>query len=135
MGVPLGELRIPAQVPDWAVLKVYPTQLFEIAAALVMFAILWQLSARPRRQWAMFGLYMALYGVERFLIEFVRAKGDRYFFGLSTSQVASLVVLFLGSYLWVKRSGEPAPNEVSVVPERVRGKPREVAAAAGAGRR
>ncbi len=127
--------RIPPQVPDWAVLKVYPTQLFEIAAALVMFYILWRLSAKPRRQWAMFGLYMALYGIERFLIEFVRAKGDRYFFGLSTSQVASLVVLFVGTWLWMKRSGAPEPNEVSVVPERVGAGPRRVAEPAGAARR
>ncbi len=126
--------RIPPQVPDWAVLKVVPTQLFEIAAALVMFTILWRLSSRPRRQWAMFGLYMALYGIERFLIEFVRAKGDRYFFGLSTSQVASLVIFALGSYLWATRRGAPQADEVSVVPEKVRARPREVAAAGG-GRR
>ena len=124
---------IPPQVPDWAVVKVYPTQLFEIAAALVMFAILWRLSARPRRQWAMFGAYMVLYGIERFLIEFVRAKGDRYLLGLSTSQVASLAILFLGTFLWVTRSGEPLANEVSVVPERVGAAPPQVATAGGAG--
>ncbi len=105
---------IPPQVPDWAVVKVHPTQLYEIAAALVMVAILWKLSDKPRRPWGMFGAYMGLYGLERFLVEFVRAKGDRYFFGLSTSQVASLIVMFLGTYLWTRRSGAPLPAEVGM---------------------
>jgi phosphatidylglycerol:prolipoprotein diacylglycerol transferase len=104
---------IPASIPDNVIMRVHPTQLYEIAAALVIFWILWKLSEEPRRPWAMFGAYMGLYGIERFLVEFVRAKGDRYFFGLSTSQVASLVVMLAGTYLWTRRHGPPLPSEVS----------------------
>ncbi len=99
---------IPANVPDWAVVRVHPTQLYEIAAALVIFAILWRLSKNPLRPWQLFGAYLGLYGVERFLVEFVRAKGDRIVFGLSTSQVASLLIIALGAYLWARRSEAPA---------------------------
>jgi phosphatidylglycerol:prolipoprotein diacylglycerol transferase len=116
--------NIPPQVPDWAVVRVHPTQLYEIAAALVIFAIMLRLARTPRRPWAMFGAYMGLYGIERFLVEFVRAKGDRYFFGLSTSQVASLLIMVVGTWLWVRRSGPPLPSEVSVA-DGERKRPRE----------
>jgi phosphatidylglycerol---prolipoprotein diacylglyceryl transferase len=97
---------IPASIPDSTVMTVHPTQLYEIAMALVMFGILWYAGGgRVRlRTGQLFAMYMMLYAVERFLIEFVRAKGDRIVFGLSTSQVASIVLLTLGVALWVHRS-------------------------------
>jgi phosphatidylglycerol---prolipoprotein diacylglyceryl transferase len=102
---------IPASIPDAAVLAVHPTQLYEVALALVMFAILWKMAARLRRPGQLFGLYLALYGVERFGIEFVRAKSDRFFLGLSTSQFASLALLAIAAYLWQRRAApEPAPR-------------------------
>lgn len=103
---------IPAGVPDSAILAVHPTQLYEIGAALVIFAILWKLSARVLRPGRLFGLYLLLYGSERFLIEFVRAKGDRYLFGLTTSQAASVLLIGFGVYLWQRRTataGEASP--------------------------
>jgi phosphatidylglycerol:prolipoprotein diacylglycerol transferase len=109
---------------------VHPTQLYEIASALVMFAILWKLSDRPLRPWQLFGAYLGLYGIERFLIEFVRAKSDRIALGLSTSQIASLVVLGIGVYLWTRRSGTP-----SAPAARTSTASRPAASAAGKGRR
>jgi phosphatidylglycerol---prolipoprotein diacylglyceryl transferase len=94
---------IPASIPDWQVLAVHPTQLYEVAAALVMFAILWKLSGRQLFTGQLFAVYLALYGFERFLVEFVRAKGDRYLFGLSTAQFASLFLVAAGFYLWQRR--------------------------------
>jgi phosphatidylglycerol---prolipoprotein diacylglyceryl transferase len=101
--------EIPASIPDTAVLAVHPTQLYEIVLALVMFAILWRLAERLRRPGQLFGLYLALYGVERFGIEFVRAKSDRFFLGLSTSQFASMALLGIAFYLWQRRT-EPEPE-------------------------
>ncbi|MFW6078251.1 MAG: prolipoprotein diacylglyceryl transferase [Gemmatimonadota bacterium] len=128
-----GNLRaigvdIPASVADWEVLAVHPTQLYEVGAALIMFAVLWRISRRALAAGQLFGLYLALYGIERFLIEFVRAKGDRYVFGLTTSQVASMLVLALGAYLWYRRTegGKPAAE-----PGRAAARPAESAAASG----
>ena len=104
---------IPPDVPGNTVLRVHPTQLYEIVAALVIFWVLWKLSNRPRRPWAMWGAYLVLYGIERFLVEFVRAKGDRYLFGLSTSQFASLIILMIGAWLWATRHGPPLPSETA----------------------
>ncbi len=99
--------QIPADIPDSAVLAVHPTQLYEIGLALIMFAVLWRLSGRLPT-WRLFGLYLAMYGVARFGIEFVRAKTDLVVFGMTTSQVASLVLLGLAAGIWIRtREAEP----------------------------
>lgn len=101
--------EIPAQIPDTAVLAVHPTQLYEIAAALVMFAILWRLSGklRPGR---LFATYMVLYAVERFLVEFVRAKTDFAFLGLTTSQIASILLIVGAAVIWRRSADAPRPD-------------------------
>jgi len=113
---------IPAEVPDAAVLAVHPTQLYEIAAALVIFAVLWRMSGKLR-DGRLFGVYLVLYGVERFLVEFVRAKTDHVLFGLTTSQIASILLLALAAYIWrrttdapVTPAAAPAPDAGSATP-------------------
>jgi phosphatidylglycerol---prolipoprotein diacylglyceryl transferase len=100
--------HIPAEIPDTAVLAVHPTQLYEIALALIMFAVLWRLSGRLQT-WRLFGLYLAMYGVLRFGIEFVRAKTDLMLLGLTTSQLASVVLILLAGVIWIRTRGEPVP--------------------------
>jgi phosphatidylglycerol---prolipoprotein diacylglyceryl transferase len=97
---------IPASIPDSTVMTVHPTQLYEIGLALVMFAILWYAGGgRLRlRTGQLFAMYMMLYSVERFLIEFVRAKGDRFILGLSTSQIMSVILLLAGVALYLYRA-------------------------------
>ena len=107
--------EIPAGVPDAALLAVHPTQLYEIAAALAIFAVLRLASRRlalaPGR---LFAIYLALYGIERFLIEFVRAKDDRLLIGLSTSQFVSLVLIGIAAYVWARRrSPPPVPDSTA----------------------
>lgn len=100
---------LPASISNATVLSVHPTQLYEVALGLIMFAILWQLSKRVMAPGRLFAAFMALYGVERFFIEFVRAKGDRIVWGLSTSQVASILLLGLAAFIWYRtRNEEPA---------------------------
>jgi phosphatidylglycerol:prolipoprotein diacylglycerol transferase len=117
-----GNLRtigvdVPASIPDATVLAVHPTQLYEIGLALVMFAILWHIGGRRLHRGQLFGLYMMLYAVERFIIEFVRAKGDRILLGLSTSQVASILLLTAGVVLWVRQRQAPvAPTPADPPP-------------------
>lgn len=106
-----GDTGVPADLPDSAIVTVHPTQLYEIGLAMIMFAILWRLGARKLRPGQLFAMFMMLYAVERFMIEFVRAKTDRYF-GLSTSQFASIALLAIGVYFWTRRAkgGEVAPT-------------------------
>jgi phosphatidylglycerol:prolipoprotein diacylglycerol transferase len=98
---------VPAAIPDAQVVPVHPTQLYEVGIALVMFAVLWRLGARQRQQGRLFSIWMVLYGVERFVIEFVRAKGDRVFLGFSTSQLASVLLVGLAVYLWQRQRNGP----------------------------
>jgi phosphatidylglycerol---prolipoprotein diacylglyceryl transferase len=108
----IGDTGIPATIPDTAVVPVHPTQLYEIGLALIMFAILWRLGReRGLRAGQLFAVYLALYGVERFTIEFVRAKTDRMIFGLTTSQVMSVLLLIAAAALWQRQrtKGTPTP--------------------------
>lgn len=100
---------IAADIPDTAVLTVIPTQLFEIGAALIMFAILWKLSG-SLRDGRLFSVYLVLYGVERFTIEFWRAKTDFIALGLTTSQVASVLLLVIAAVIWKRTAGNPGPE-------------------------
>ena len=55
------------------VLHVHASQLYEAGLeGLVTFAILWLFTRRPRPQLAPSGLFLLLYGMARFSIEFVR---------------------------------------------------------------
>ena len=102
---------IPAHIPDSAIVPVHPTQLYEMGLAAIMFAILWKLGARRGlRSGQLFAAFLGLYGIERFFIEFVRAKSDIFVLGLSTSQLMSVVLLAVAVWLWQKQSkAKPAP--------------------------
>jgi phosphatidylglycerol:prolipoprotein diacylglycerol transferase len=102
---------IAATVPDTAVLAVHPTQLYEIAAALVMFAVLWRLSG-SLRDGRLFAVYLVLYAIERFAVEFVRAKTDHVLLGLTTSQLASVALVIIAAIVWQRTAGSPAPEAV-----------------------
>lgn len=108
----VGDTGVPAGLADSAVVPVHPTQLYEVGLALIMFAILWRLGARRWRPGQLFAAWMALYGVERFAIEFVRAKGDRIILGLSTSQAASIFLVIAAVVIWLRqrnKAAEPIP--------------------------
>jgi phosphatidylglycerol---prolipoprotein diacylglyceryl transferase len=100
-----GNLRafgvdIPADVPDYTVMSVHPTQLYEVAMSLVILAILVRL--RPRlasAPGALFGVWLALAGVERFIVEIFRAKDDRFLGVFSIAQLISVLLLIGGVVL------------------------------------
>jgi phosphatidylglycerol:prolipoprotein diacylglycerol transferase len=86
----------PPGTPPNAVLSVYPTQLFEVAMALVMFAILWRLRDHKHAEGWLFGLYFVLAGIERFLVEFYRAKDDRFFGPFTSAQLMAVLFVAVG---------------------------------------
>ena len=109
--------EVAPSIPDSAALAVIPTQLFETAAALVIFAILWRLSGTLRAG-RLFAVYLVLYGIERFVIEFFRAKTDYIAIGITTSQVASLVLLVVAAIIWQRTAGKPRPDPAFAEAER-----------------
>lgn len=97
---------IPDGVNPLEVLAVHPTQLYEAAAMLVAFWALWRLRTHVRGAGWLFGAYLLFAGTERFLIEFIRAKDDRFLAGFTVAQLASIIIAAAGVLLmarWAKR--------------------------------
>ncbi|MCY3698528.1 MAG: prolipoprotein diacylglyceryl transferase [Gemmatimonadetes bacterium] len=102
-----GNLRrfgaeVDSAIPDAEVLAVHPTQLYETGLSLVIFFILWRLRRHPHVQGWLFGMWLWMAAVERFVIEIFRAKDDRFFGGFTLAQVIS-VLLFAGGVALVLR--------------------------------
>lgn len=89
-------VAVPASAAPDTIFAVHPTQLYEVAAMLVVFAIIWRWRTLPRGTGWLFGAYMVLAGLERFAVEFLRAKDDRIPGGLSIAQVTSVVMVIVG---------------------------------------
>ena len=112
-----GNLRafgvdVPAATPDSAVLAVHPTQLYETAMTLIILALLLRL--RPRlasTPGQLFAIWLALAGVERFIVEIFRAKDDRLLGMFSVAQLISvlLIVTAAGLFAVLRRAPEVKP--------------------------
>jgi phosphatidylglycerol:prolipoprotein diacylglycerol transferase len=94
-GVPLG-------------IPLHPTQLYESLATFLIFALLLWRYSRKSRDGEIFVLYLALYAVARFFLEFLRGDEDRGFVFhhlLSTSQFVAILALAvaLGMALTLRR--------------------------------
>jgi phosphatidylglycerol---prolipoprotein diacylglyceryl transferase len=106
----------PASVP-WAMvfphvdgLPRHPSQLYELALeGVVLLAVLWWFSRRPRPRGAVSGAFLLGYGLLRFLVEFTR-EPDRHLgllaAGFSMGQWLSAPMMLAGAALiaWAYRS-------------------------------
>lgn len=87
----------PALVEKYGqVVPVHPTQLYEIGLSLLFFVILWRIRRHPHRAGWLFMLWLAMAGAERFAVEFVRVKDDRFFGPLTLAQGISLGLVAFG---------------------------------------
>lgn len=85
---------------------IHPTQIYEAAVELVNFAILYWLIKRKRFEGQVIGLYLFLYGIERFVIEFFRGDPGRgHVFGnaMSGTQLISIILVLIGGTIWMVR--------------------------------
>jgi len=102
-------VQFPEGTNPATVVAVHPTQLYEVAMGLVMFAILWRLRRHAHREGWLFGVYLVLAGCERFVIEFFRAKDDQLAIGITIAQCIALGVLAAGvAWLVAFRGRRPA---------------------------
>ncbi len=106
-------------------LAVWPTQIYESLANLVIFGFLWWLWRRRRFDGQIFLAYLIAYGVMRFNVEFLRGDADRgIYLGLATSQWLSILSIALGVVGWVWLSKRPMmepPEPEESIPERSEG--------------
>jgi len=95
----------------------HPSQLYEATLeGLVLFAVLWWFTSRPRPRLAPSGLFLLMYGAARFLIEFVRVPDEHigYLAGgwLTEGQVLSMPMILagIGMLAWAYRARQPSGN-------------------------
>lgn len=95
----------------------HASQLYEAALeGLLLFAILWVFTARPRPRLAPTGLFLVLYGVFRFAVEFVRVPDDNMgyiaFGWLTTGQILCIPMILAGIALlaWAYTKRVPTGN-------------------------
>ena len=118
-----GELwGAPSNVP-WATifpgggsLPRHPSQLYEaFLEGLVLFAVLWWFSSSPRPRMSISGLFLLLYGIFRFTVEFVREPDANigYLAGnwLTMGQVLSTPMIIGGVILLVIAYQRPATSD------------------------
>ncbi|MAR74699.1 MULTISPECIES: prolipoprotein diacylglyceryl transferase [unclassified Halomonas] len=90
----------------------HPSALYEFALeGVVLFAVLWWLSRRPRQRGLISGLFLVLYGAFRFTVEFVRLPdphlGFVAFGWLTMGQLLTLPMLIAGLALVVWSMRQP----------------------------
>ena len=89
-------MPIPEGVLPTTVLAVHPTQLYETAMGFAMFLVLWRMRDHDHAEGWLFGVWMVLAGLERFIVEFWRAKDDRFVGPLTAAQAIALAIMTLG---------------------------------------
>jgi phosphatidylglycerol---prolipoprotein diacylglyceryl transferase len=110
----------PTDVP-WAFIvngvPRHASQLYEaFLEGLVLFAVIWWYTSKPRPRWAPSGLFLVCYGLFRFAVEFVRVpdanRGYLLFGWVTMGQILSLPMIAAG--LWMLavayRRGQPSGN-------------------------
>lgn len=94
---------VPASIPDDRLLAVHPTQLYETAAALIIWWIGLRLLRRRPAPGTTGMAVLALLAVERFAVEIFRAKDDRFLGGMTLAQAISVVVFVVALVLLLRR--------------------------------
>jgi len=88
----------------------YPTQLIEAVAEFANFLFLMWLLKRKRFDGQVWATFMILYGIERYLIEFMRGdpgRGEVFGGAMSGTQLISIGLVVGGGLIWWLRSGVP----------------------------
>jgi len=96
-------VRVNPSIPDDTLLRVHPTQIYETLAAFAMFAILMWLAHRAHRKGQVFAVFAVMMGIERFLVEIVRAKDDRFLGPFTVAQLISVILIIVGIVLFARR--------------------------------
>jgi phosphatidylglycerol:prolipoprotein diacylglycerol transferase len=93
------QVAFPPGTSPTDVVAVHPTQVYETALMLLATAWLWQHRAHSHAAGWLFGCYLIAAGVERFVIEFFRAKDDRLLGDFTVAQLASVGLVAVGVFL------------------------------------
>jgi phosphatidylglycerol:prolipoprotein diacylglycerol transferase len=95
-------IPVPPGTDPSTVLAVHPTQIYEAILMLAAFMWLWTVRKSDRPIGWIFGVYLVIAGVERFLIEILRAKDDRFLGPFTLAQLTSVILVAIGIWVMVK---------------------------------
>lgn len=86
-------------------IPLFPVQLVESGINIIIFIILLLTYKKYIGTYKTVALYTTLYGISRFSLEFFRGDYERgIFFGISTSQWISIVIILIGIILFINKS-------------------------------
>jgi phosphatidylglycerol:prolipoprotein diacylglycerol transferase len=91
--------------------RVHPAPVYEMLACFAIFAYLWRYRLRNPGTGDLFGRYLVLSAIVRFLIEFVRRNPD-WLVGLTTAQWMSIGLAIVGGLL-VRRAAMTVQHRVA----------------------
>lgn len=115
-----GDYGIPTNLP-WGMSfpngivpttdRVHPTPIYEFLAWVIIAAFLWRMGkkapADAGSSGGIFGAYLLLTGIARFLVEFIRIN-PKVLYWMTNAQVVSILSIFFGAILlWRARSEAP----------------------------
>jgi phosphatidylglycerol:prolipoprotein diacylglycerol transferase len=116
--VPWG-MAYPNAIVQWPHppgVYVHPTPLYEFAAYVVVFAILWRLRTRPHPDGTIFWWYLILAPGARFFVEIVRINRP-VLLGLTAAQLFSIGLVTIG-VLQLIRASRPVPARAPALGKR-----------------
>ena len=90
---------------------VHPTQIYEVVAMSLVFALLWKIRKTERPEGWLAGAYLMLAGTERFLIEFIRTTTESPLPGLSVAQLMAVALVAVGGSKYADASRRRAKRE------------------------
>lgn len=86
---------------------VFPTSLYESMISLASFGVIWSMRIRFKAPVVLFGMFMILNGMERFLIEKIRVNNKYSLPGMHVSQAeviaTLLIILGVGVIIWCRK--------------------------------
>jgi phosphatidylglycerol:prolipoprotein diacylglycerol transferase len=112
-GVHMAKDALVPPLPPNALVQ--PTPVYEFLFALVIAWLLWRLGRRALPVGWLTGLYLALSGVGRFLVEFIRIN-PRLYFGMSNAQTAALLSVIIGVAVMVWSRAKDVRTVSSAIP-------------------
>ena len=111
-----GDPHLAQLMAQYGGLPRHPSQLYEmLLEGVVMFAVLWLVSMKPRPRYLISGLFALMYGCFRFAVEFVRVPDAQLGYlawgWLTMGQVQSLPLIVVGLWLlWLSRRAPTLPT-------------------------
>tara|TARA_B100002052_G_scaffold292997_1_gene315449 strand:- start:567 stop:1418 length:852 start_codon:yes stop_codon:yes gene_type:complete len=94
-------------------ITVHPTQIYEVIITFILFVFLWKKRKNIETTGNLFFIYLVLYGIERFMIEFLRTNPKYLFSFFSGAQIICLIMIMIGVYFYLNPVQNSASNKNS----------------------